>query len=425
MSGLSRRALLSAAGGAAIAVPGIAASRPSTPDDPGHHGHGHGVLPGADVVAARHWRELRGKRVGVVSNPTGVLTDMTHIVDDMVAADVPPVAIFGPEHGFRGTAQAGGSEGKTTDPRTGISVYDAYQVTAGELAAMYREARVDTVVFDIANVGARFYTYTWTMYIAMHAAVLAEATFVVLDRPDPVGGAARGPQLQPAYATFVGMKPIVQQPGMTSGELAKLFDAEFLPADTGGRRLSHLDVVRVRDWRRDRLDDGLAWVPPSPNMPTQDTAMVYPGTCMFEGTVLSEGRGTTRPFEMIGAPGIDWHWTDILNSEGLDGVMFRENYFVPTFSKFTGKNCGGVQVVVTDRHSYDPIRTAVVMLVSARKRYPDVFGWREDDWIDNLTGSDRLRTMIDAGASADEVVGAWSEELERFDDMRQPYLLYR
>ena len=210
---------------------------------------------------------------------------------------------------------------------------------------MYRKAGVDTVVFDIADVGARFYTYTWTMYIAMEAAAQTGAAFIVLDRPNPIGGQAFGPQLDPKFASGVGMKPIVQQPGMTVGELARMFDAEFLP---GERRLEHLEIVKVRGWPRDTLfaQTGLNWVLPSPNMPTPDTALVYPGTCMFEGTLFSEGRGTTRPFEMIGAPGIDWRWREKLEELRLPGVEFRETYFVPTFSKFVNQTCGGVQVSV-------------------------------------------------------------------------------
>jgi uncharacterized protein YbbC (DUF1343 family) len=362
----------------------------------------------------------------VLSNPTGVLRDLTHIVDDLVSAGIRPLAVFGPEHGFRGTAQAGGSTGNYVDPRTGIPVYDAYNATADQLAAMYSSAGIDTVVFDIAGVGARFYTYTWTMYLAMVAAVHTGAAFVVLDRPVPVGGQAYGPQLDPAFATLVGLKPVVQQPGMTAGELARLFDALFLPGDTG-KRLSSLDVVTVRGWRRDTLfaDTGLPWVLPSPNMPTPDTALLYPGTCMFEGTLLSEGRGTTRPFEMIGAPGIDWRWAESLNAAALPGLRFRENYYTPTWSKFAGQTCGGVQVHLTDRGSVDAIRTAVTMLVTAKRLYPNVFGWRPDHWIDDLTGSTRLRTMIDAGATVADVVGAWQAELAAFRRSRRAFLLYR
>jgi uncharacterized protein YbbC (DUF1343 family) len=264
------------------------------------------------------------------------------------------------------------------------------------------------------------------MYTAMRAAATTGAAFVVLDRPNPVGGSPRGPQLDPAFASGVGLKPIVQQHGMTIGELARLFDAEFLPADTG-RRLTSLDVVRLRGWRRDELHDdtGLPWRLPSPNMPTPATALLYPGTCLFEGTVLSEGRGTTRPFEIIGAPNLDWRWADRLNGADLPGLRFREIYFSPTFSKWTGQVCGGVQVHITDERAVEAIRSAVTMIITAKQLYPGAFGWRPDNWIDKLTGSDRLRRMVDAGAGVDEVVGAWRDELAAFRRQREPYLLYR
>jgi uncharacterized protein YbbC (DUF1343 family) len=421
MARLSRRGFIAAS---AIAAPAVAAgtAHAAAPADGARV-----VVPAADTLSAQGWRPLAGRRTGVLTNPTGVLRDLTHIVDDMTAAGVRPVAAFGPEHGFRGTSQAGGSEGDYTDPRTGIPVYDAYDATADQLAAMYRKAGVDTVVFDIAGVGARFYTYTWTMYVAMQAAVLTGASFVVLDRPNPIGGQAYGPVLDPAFETLVGLKPISQQPGMTAGELARMFDALYLPGDTSGRRLTSLEVHPVLGYRRDALftDTALPWVLPSPNMPTGDTALLYPGTCMFEGTLLSEGRGTTRPFELIGAPGIDWRWAEALNAMGLPGVGFRENYTVPTFDKFVNQTCGGVQVHLTDRRAVDAIRTAVAMIVTARRLYPSVFGWRPDNWIDDLTGSSRLRTMVDAGASTDEVVGAWTDELDGFRREREPFLLYR
>ncbi|GDY30735.1 exo-beta-N-acetylmuramidase NamZ family protein [Gandjariella thermophila] len=428
---MNRRRFLATA---ALAGPALAGSSvPAASPAPGPRNTGPAAGPGsattagpvrtgADVLAEEGWRRLAGRRVGVLSNPTGVLGDLTHIVDAMVADGHPPVAVFGPEHGFRGTAQAGGSEGTATDPRTGIPVYDAYGATADALAAMYRHAGVETVVFDIADVGARFYTYVWTMYTAMQAAAATGAAFVVLDRPNPVGGRAFGPQLDPAFASGVGRKPIVQQHGMTVGELALLFNGEFLPADGG--RVSTLDVVPVRGWRRDELSTGLPWVPPSPNMPTQDTALVYPGTCLFEGTTFTEGRGTTRPFETIGAPGVDWRWAERLNAAGLPGVRFRETYFVPTFARFTGTTCGGVQLHRTGAGGFDAIRTAVTMIVTARRCYPAAFGWRPDNWIDRLSGSARLRTMVDAGAGADDVVAAWQQELAEFRRRREPYLRY-
>ncbi|AXX27613.1 DUF1343 domain-containing protein [Actinosynnema pretiosum subsp. pretiosum] len=381
------------------------------------------VRTGAEQLAGRGWRELAGRRVGVLTNPTGVLVDQTHVVDSMVAAGVSPVAVFGPEHGFRGTAQAGGSEGDYLDPRTNIPVYDAYGADATKLAGLLTKAGVEHVVFDIADIGARFYTYIWSMYTAMQAAARVGARFTVLDRPNPVGGEAHGPQLDPAYATGVGRKPIVQQHGMTVGELAGFFNAEFLPSDGGA--VVDLRVVEVRGWRRSRLDTGLPWVPPSPNVPTRDTALVYPGTCLFEGLVFSEGRGTTRPFETIGAPGLDWRWAEDLNARGLPGVRFREAHFTPWFGKFANTACSGVALQVTDPGRFDAIRTAVEMIVVARSRYPAVFAWRPDNWIDKLSGSDRLRRMVDAGAGADEVVGAWSAELSTFRTRRRRHLRYR
>ncbi|MGI6874542.1 exo-beta-N-acetylmuramidase NamZ family protein [Amycolatopsis sp. 3B14] len=382
------------------------------------------VVTGADILARQGWRSLAGRKLGVLSNPTGVLENGDHIVDSMIAAGVRPVAAFGPEHGFRGSAQAGGSEGDYTDPRTGVAVYDAYGADAAKLAGMFTKAGVDTVVFDIADVGARFYTYIWSMYTAMVAAGPTGAAFVVLDRPNPIGGKAFGPMLRPEFASGVGLKPIVQQHGMTVGELAKYFAAELLPAE--GVRLADLQVVQTEGWRRDTFfaGTGLTWTPPSPNMPTADTALVYPGTGMFEGTVFSEGRGTTRPFEIIGAPGIDWRWRDELTALGLAGVRFRETYFVPTFGKFVNQTCGGVQLTVTDPASFDAIRTAVAMLVTAKKLHPDLFGWRADNGIDKLTGSDRLRTMVDRGAGVDEIVGSWQAELDEFTARRRPHLLY-
>ncbi|HEU5471912.1 MAG TPA: DUF1343 domain-containing protein [Actinophytocola sp.] len=426
VNGIGRRRFLAASAiSAATATASASTAAQAAPQDADRHRDG--VTPGADVLAAQGWRSLAGRRVGVLTNPTGALRDHTHIVDSMVAAGVPPVAAFGPEHGFRGTAQAGGSEGDYLDPRTQIPVYDAYQANADKLAGMFGRAGVDTVVFDIADVGARFYTFIWSMYTAMRAAITTRAAFVVLDRPNPVGGSARGPMLNPAFSSGIGLKPIVQQHGMTIGELARFFDAELLPGDTGGARLASLDVVRMRGWRRDELfgRTGLPWRLPSPNMPSETTALVYPGTCLFEGTVFSEGRGTTRPFEIIGAPNLDWRWAERLNELRLPGVRFREAYFSPTFSKWVGQVCGGVQLHITDPDDFEAIRTAITMIVTARQLYPANFAWRPDNFIDKLSGSDRLRRMVDAGAGVDEVIGAWQEELAAFRRQREPYLIYR
>jgi uncharacterized protein YbbC (DUF1343 family) len=377
---------------------------------------------GFERLAAGGYSLLTGQKTGVVTNPTGITRDARHIVDVMHQDPrVELTAVFGPEHGFRGTAQAGGSEGRYDDPATGLPVYDTYLKSGRPLADVFTASGVDTVVFDIQDVGARFYTYIWTLYDCMEAARLAGKRFVVLDRPNPVTGrAARGPVLHREFATFVGRQPIAQAHGMTVAELARLFNGEFLTAPVP------LETVLMSGWRRGLFYDdcGLPWVPPSPNMPTADTALVYSGTCMFEGTNLSEGRGTTRPFELLGAEGIDGRWAAAVNRLGLPGVRFREAYFAPTFSKFAGRTAGGVQLHVTDRAAYDPVRTGIALLVTARKVW-DGFAWRSDDWIDKLTGSDRVRTMIDAGAGTDEVTGAWQEELAAFRRVRKEYLLYK
>ncbi|MET7620702.1 DUF1343 domain-containing protein [Streptomyces sp. NPDC005408] len=410
---LSRRGLL-AAGGAVGAL--ATASSPAA----AHGGRGR-VRTGFDRLAADGYASLAGQRVGVVTNPTGITQDVRHIVDVMHADErVNLTAVFGPEHGFRGTAQAGGSEGRYDDPATGLPVYDTYTKSGQALADIFTASGVETIVFDIQDAGARFYTYIWTLYDCMQAAALAGKRFVVLDRPNPVTGrAALGPVLDKAFATFVGREPIAQAHGMTVTELALLFNGEFLT------RPVELETVRMAGWRRSDFFDetGLPWVPPSPNMPTPETALVYSGTCLFEGTNLSEGRGTTRPFELLGAEGVDRAWAAAANALGLPGVRFREAYFAPTFSKFQGKTIGGVQLHVHDSKSYDPVRTGIGLLVTA-KRVWSGFAWRPDNWIDKLTGSARVRTMIDAGAEADEVVAAWQGELAAFRSLRKKYLRY-
>jgi uncharacterized protein YbbC (DUF1343 family) len=341
------------------------------------------------------------------------------------------VAAFGPEHGFRGSAQAGGSEGDYVDPRTGVRVYDTYGKGPAAIADFFRDSGVETVMFDIQDVGARFYTYIWTMYDCMVAASQAGVRFVVLDRPNPIGGvAALGPVLHPEEATFVGLKPISQQHGMTVGELARLFNGEFLPEDEAAHGPVDLVVSPLEGWKRHyyQEDSGQPWVMPSPNMPTVDTAVVYPGTCLFEATNLSEGRGTTRPFELVGAPYVDNAWADALRAQELAGVEFREAYFTPTSSKHRGVGCGGVQLHVSDRGAFDAIRTALAMIITAKRLHPQEFAWRETQepyWIDRLTGSDAVRTAIDGGADVDEVVAGWQEELAEFRSVRERYLLYR
>ncbi len=285
------------------------------------------------------------------------------------------------------------------------------------------------MVFDIQDVGARFYTYIWTLYDSMVAAARLGLRYLVLDRPNPIGGRAYGPMMTAGFTSGVGRKEIVQQHGMTVGELARFYNGEFLPAEAG--RPVDLEVIACQGWtgRLRAGDTDLPWVLPSPNMPTPDTALVYPGTGMFEGVAsLSEGRGTTRPFELIGGPGFDYHWGDRVAAQNLPGVEFREAYFTPTFNKFANQLCAGIEVKVTDQAAFDPIRTGggdAGRGAHGRRRSPGA-----STAAPGRTGSTcsparrRLRTMIDAGASTDEVVGAWAGELAAFDARRRRYLLY-
>ncbi|MFB6847722.1 exo-beta-N-acetylmuramidase NamZ domain-containing protein [Streptomyces sp. NPDC056373] len=408
----SRRAVLTTATAAAVS----ATSTASAAERRRH------LRTGFERLAHDGYSLLDGQKAGIVTNPTGITRDARHIVDVMHADDrVELTAVFGPEHGFRGTAQAGGSEGRYDDPATGLPVYDTYLKSGRPLADVFTASGVDTVVFDIQDVGARFYTYIWTLYDCMEAAQLAGKRFVVLDRPNPVTGrAALGPVLHKEFATFVGRQPVAQAHGMTVAELARLFNGEFLTDPVP------LRTVTMSGWQRSDFHDasGLPWVPPSPNMPTPETALVYSGTCLFEGTNLSEGRGTTRPFELLGAEGVDRRWAAAANELALPGVRFREAYFAPTFSKFQGRTIGGVQVHVHDRAAFDPVRTGIALLVTAKQVWSG-FAWRPDNWIDKLTGSARVRTMIDAGADTEEVVAGWQEDLAAFRRTRRKYLLYR
>ncbi|MDR2998019.1 MAG: DUF1343 domain-containing protein [Microbacterium sp.] len=426
---ISRRGLFGAAGVAAATAAGVAltgTSATATTAATSAAG-GRRIRTGADIAASDKWRIFAGRKVGVITNPTGVLEDFTSIVDDMVARGVDLKAVFGPEHGFRGTAQAGEAEETSVDPRTGVTVYDAYGATVTKLAGFFTTSGIDTVVFDIRDVGARFYTYIWTMWTAMQAASkVGGMRFVVLDRPNPIGGRARGPVLREGFTSGVGLLEISQQHGMTVGELALFFNATFMER-AGVAKLDDLQVVQAKGWRREMVgpDQADRWIPPSPNMPTPETATLYPGTGMVEATNWSEGRGTTRPFELIGAPYIDYRWAQALNAKKLAGVEFREAYFTPTFSKNANVVCAGVQVHIMDAAKVDAITVATHMIVEARRLYPE-FDWRGDGgrWIGLLTGSGRFQEQLEAGASAEEIVAAWQPELQRFRDDTEPFLLY-
>ena len=312
---------------------------------------------------------LAGKRVGLITNPTGIDANMTSIVDLFHNSDdFELTALYGPEHGVRGDAQAGSTISSYIDEVTGLPVYSLYGATKKPTAEMLKD--VDVLVFDIQDVGTRFYTYIYTMAYAMEAAAENDIPFVVLDRPNPQGGLrVEGPVLDPAYSSFIGLYPIPLKHGMTVGELARLFNTEYqIQAD--------LEVVKMKGWKRSMLyeDTGLPFVMPSPNMPTTDTVNVYPATGLFEGTNLSEGRGTTKPFQLIGAPYVKAHdYAKTLNDLELPGVTFRAASFTPTFSKNAGKLSHGVEVYVTEPTKFEAVKTGIAMVKTAHDLYPDDF----------------------------------------------------
>jgi uncharacterized protein YbbC (DUF1343 family)/CubicO group peptidase (beta-lactamase class C family) len=389
------------------------------------------VKTGFEVLAEGHFALLRGKRIGMITNPTAVLPDLRHEADVLSAeSGAKLMALFGAEHGLRGVAQAGGTEELARDPHTGVPVYDIYAQRGQALVDIFNRSGAEVLLFDMQDAGARYYTFAWTLYDCLEAAALANKPLVVLDRPNPIGGVAvEGPVLHREFATLVGRQPIAQRHGLTPGELALLFNGEFIPKAVG--RPARLTVVPLEGWSRDMYYDetGLPWVMPSPNLPTVDSALAFAGTALFEGTNLSEGRGTTRPFELIGAPFVDGRLVQSLRAARLPGVRFREAYFRPTFDKYRDATVGGVQLYVTDRKTFAPVRTAIEMLVRARALYKEL-SWRRGQgqqsyWIDHLSGSERLREAIDAGKSADEIVQAYQDELQEFIALRSKYLLYR
>jgi uncharacterized protein YbbC (DUF1343 family) len=377
---------------------------------------------GVEVLLQERPELLRGRRVGLITNMTGADSALRSDVDLLARhPGFELVALFGPEHGVRGDVQAGEQVDSSRDPVTGLPVYSLYGQTREPTPAML--AGVDMLVFDIQDVGARFYTYPYTLAGAMRAARRAGIPIVVLDRPEPLGGErVEGPVLEPEFASFVGLFPIPLRHGMTLGELAGLFNDAF---GIGAQ----LQVVPMQGWRRgeEPLRASLPWIPPSPNMPTPDTALVYPGTGLFEGTNLSEGRGTTRPFEIVGAPFVDAQVLAArMNALDLPGVRFRPAAFTPTFSKHAGVPCGGVQIHVVDRHAFLPVRTGLALLKTLHDLYPGQFRFLpgEPPFFDKLAGNAWIREAIERGEPLAAIEARWQVDLERFETLRRHYLLY-
>jgi uncharacterized protein YbbC (DUF1343 family) len=395
------------------------------------------VQTGLEILCAERIKLIEGRRVGVLCHPASVTSDLVHIVDRLVAAGVKPTRLFGPEHGVRGEAQDMIGVEHDRDSRTGIPVTSLYGETFESLAPRVEDlAGLDVLVVDLQDVGSRYYTYVWTMALAMQAAARAGVGVVVLDRPNPLGGVlVEGGTVEPGCESFVGLGAVPVRHGMTAGELGRLVRAGM---PWGAPRFAKpldcdLTVVSMRGWRRALAFDatGLPWVLPSPNMPTLDTAYVYPGQCLVEATNLSEGRGTTKPFEIVGAPFLDgYRLAARLEALELPGVRFRPLSFRPMFHKFAGRSCGGVQLHVTDRASFRPYRTGLAFLAAARAEAPADFRWRAEPYefvadppaIDLLTGSAAARRGIEAGAPLDALVAGFAEFERSFAERRAPHL---
>jgi uncharacterized protein YbbC (DUF1343 family) len=372
---------------------------------------------------------LAGRRVGVVANPASIDSSFRHVVDRVASAPGATLAaIFGPQHGFRADVQDNMIESPHAKDRSRkVPVYSLYSETREPSAEMLDG--IDLLLIDLQDVGSRIYTYVYTMANCMRAAARHGVPVVVCDRPNPIAGdAVEGPMLRPGFESFVGQFPIPMRHGMTIGELARLFNERFgIGAD--------LRVMTVEGWdRRAYWDEtGLPWVMPSPNMPTLDSAIVYPGAVLFEGTMLSEGRGTTRPFELLGAPWIEAEsFAARLNRLGVEGAHFRPVFFEPTFQKHKGLTCGGCQIHVTDRHRFRPVLAGVAVMGAFHDTAPDQYAWRQPPYeyehelmpIDILAGSDDLRKQIESGVPFREIAAGWEPETKGFEKIRKDFLLY-
>ena len=384
---------------------------------------------GLEILLEKQVDLLDGARVGLIVNPASINQTFQHAADLFYKhPKIKLVALFGPQHGIRGETQDNMIEWQTfRDSRTGLPAYSLYGKTRKPTPEMIDD--LDVLVFDVPDVGTRVYTFNYTMALAMEAAREAGKRFVVLDRPNPVTGAhIEGNILEPAFRSFVGMFPLPMRHGMTTGELALMFNREF---GIG----CELEVVKIDGWRRVMWFDetNLPWVLPSPNIPTPETTIVYPGAVMFEGTNVSEGRGTTKPFEIIGAPYIDpYELIDTLGKDNLPGVFFRPVHFQPTFHKHAGELCGGVQIHVLDREAFKPVITSVAIASAIHRLHSKDFEWKQPPYeyvydklpFDVINGSSVIRDQIEAGTPVPEIENGWQSGLSDFAKLRERYLIY-
>ncbi len=389
---------------------------------------GERVRLGNEVLIAEKLDLLRGKRVGIICNQTSCLPDGTFLADTLLRLGINVTTLYAPEHGFRGDKAAGGSVVNDTDRVTGLPVISLYGGTRKPSPEVLES--VDVLVFDIQDAGARFYTFASTMAYTMEAAAGSGKEFIVLDRPNPINGISiEGPCLDLRLISFVGLFPIPVRHGMTLGELARMIVGEgyINPSSV------NLTVIPMEGWQRSMWFDetGLRWIAPSPNMKTPETATVYPGTCFFEATNLSEGRGTPKPFEYIGAPKLNARRLAAkLDSYHLPGVRFRPVDFTPrsdtgssSREKFSGRECHGCSLVVTDRSTFKPVLTGLMMLGAMRDLYPKTFEVR---WglLDHLTGDEQISAAVRRGGLTPAFMKIFDSGIRDFGEKRKKYLLY-
>ena len=387
------------------------------------------VVLGIEKLLAEQLELVRGGRVGLICNQASVDHNFHHVADRLFEHDeINLTALFGPQHGIRGDVQDNMIEtAHAVDRVTGLPIHSLYSETRVPTAEML--ADIDLFLFDMQDVGCRIYTFAYTMANCMRAARQFKKRVIVCDRPNPITGmGVAGNVLEPEQASFVGQFSIPTRHGMTLGELAKLFNEHFAIG-------CDLQVVTMDRWERKYWQDetDAPWVMPSPNIPTIDSATVFPGTVHFEGTQISEGRGTTKPFELIGAPYVEpQEYAERLNELNLPGVYFRSCVFRPTFQKHGGVSCGGVQIHVIDRNAFEPVRTGISMVKFAYDMYPEHFRWKEPPYeyvfdrnpFDVIAGTSKLRAAFERGDSLETIEGQWQGPLNEFKKLREGYLLY-
>lgn len=389
------------------------------------------VRTGLDLIDKKWPAKLKGSRVGLLVHPASVNKNLEHAVPLFIKSNKFKLkALFGPQHGIRGETQDNMIEWEGfRDIKTGLPVFSLYGHSRKPEPSMLQD--IDVLAIDMQDIGSRYYTFIWTMELCMQACMEMNKSVIIIDRPNPINGhLTEGPVLDMAFASFVGQRPLPVRHGMTIGETGNYMRNEFYPS-------LNFHVIPMQGWKRKTWFDetGLPWVLPSPNMPSPETAVVYPGMCLLEGTNLSEGRGTTRPFEIFGAPFIepDKLTTHLLRFK-LPGLIFRPMYFQPAFQKHTGKLCGGAQIHVINRERLNPFKTGIAIIKSIHDLYPEHFAWKQPPYeyetekmpIDILAGTDRLRKDIEKGETLDKMEEWWQEECFQFNKQyRKKYLMYQ